>query len=613
MQDWLAHRARVTPEREALVNASSGNAWDYGTLDETVAEMAGRLVSLGVEPGDHLGAVLGTSVQHVCLVHAAMRLGACLVPFSPEFTPPELGDRIDRADVDAVVCNGATEQTVIEASATLDQWISVFTIDEPQWTDVTPLSAVQATEFTPAEWGLDDVQLLLFTSGTTGSPKVVQLTMGNLLSSAVASGLRLGIDPDDRWLVPLSLHHMGGIAPVLRTTLYGTTAVLREEFDAGRTVDDIRAHDITGISLVPTMLRRMLSARGTLPDCLRFVLVGGAPCPVELVERCRDYSVPVCPTYGMTETASQVATARTREAYERPDTVGRPLFWTNVTVVDESGDPVPAGEPGELVVSGPTVTPGYYNDPVATAEAMGPYGLHTGDVGYCDESGRLYVLNRVDDRIISGGENIDPGEVLDAIREHEAVADAAVVGLPDEEWGQRVAALVVTQNGGLSAEALEDHLRERLASFKLPRTLGFTEELPRTVSGTVEREAVREYLIDTTAEAIESAEGEGNLVLVAEEDPVPADDDGGTDDAEPPKELPAGDEDGDTLDGDARDEYSDAPDGDDDARDGDGEAYGGDDDAPGAGSTGDNTARNGDHTADDTGDGGEPADESDEE
>lgn len=545
MHDWLAHRARTTPDREALVNASSGNAWTYATLDETVEEMAGRLAALGVDEGDHLGAALETGVEEVCLIHAAMRLGAVLVPLPPEFTPPELAERFDRADVDAVLCDETTESQVrgaAERAATLD----VFTIDDAEWSEATPLATADPAPVDPTDWERSDTQLLLFTSGTTGTPKAVRLTMRNLLASAVASAFRLGIDPTDRWLVPLSLHHMGGIAPILRSTLYGTTVIVRESFDPGGTVDDIREHEATCISLVPTMLRRMLSARGTLPGSLRFALVGGAPCPAELIERCRDYSVPICPTYGMTETASQVATARHTEAYDHPESVGRPLLRTTVTVVDSTGAPVEPGEKGELVVSGPTVTPGYYDDPAATGEAMGAYGFHTGDVGRFDEEGRLYVLNRLDDRILSGGENVDPGEVVDALRQYPAVADAAVVGLDDEEWGERVAALVVPAAGTdedetaeIDVSDLEPFLRDRLAGFKLPRTVGVADELPRTVSGTVEREAVRERLTECETRSIgrdqpnaRAVADEESVRAIARDDEEPSDSVGGLSEAE---------------------------------------------------------------------------------
>jgi O-succinylbenzoic acid--CoA ligase len=225
----------------------------------------------------------------------------------------------------------------------------------------------------------------------------------------------------------------------------------------------------------------------------------------------------------MTETASQVATAPPDEAFDHVGTVGRPLFWTDVTVVGEDGERLPPGETGEFVVGGPTVSPGYYGDPEATAEAFGEFGLHTGDVGYVDRGGRLYVLNRVDDRIITGGENVDPGEVADVLRSHPGVRDVAVVGLPDAEWGERVSALVVPETDELDRTDLEAFARERLAGFKIPRAVAFADELPRTVSGTVERDAVRERLAAREGADGEDADGGDES---DEADAVESDDDG---------------------------------------------------------------------------------------
>jgi O-succinylbenzoic acid--CoA ligase len=492
MHDWLSDRVAASPEATALVRAETGETWDYADLAAEVTEIARRLAALGVGSGDHLGMVLPARAAAIRVIHAGLRLGATLVPLGERLTAPELATRIERADVTAVVCDSATEEAVVSAAG----GVPTISVDEPTGETATPLLETEPAPVSPEEWAVDDAQLILFTSGTTGTPKAVVLTPGNLLASAGASALRLGHDPADRWLVTLSLHHMGGIGPVLRAPLYGTAVVLRQEFRAGGVVDDIDRYDATGVSLVPTMLQRMFESRGTLPGSLRVVLLGGAPAPTDLIERCRDYSVPVYPTYGMTETASQVATARPHEAFDHLDTVGRPLFGTEVAVVDDDGEALPPGDVGELVVSGPTVSPGYYGDAEATEAAFGPRGLHTGDVGYRDEAGRVYVLNRKDDRIITGGENVDPGEVVEALREHSGVADAAVAGVPDEEWGERVAALVVRATPGLSRASIESHCRERLAGFKLPRSIVFAEELPRTVSGTVDREAVRERLLD---------------------------------------------------------------------------------------------------------------------
>lgn len=493
---WLTHRARTSPEETALVEARDGTEWSYADLDEAVAATAGELAALGLRAGDHLGVLMETRVAFVEVVHAAMRLGAVLVPLNARLAEPELARQADVADLHLLVCEADTERA---ARAVSD--VPVASVDAPESDETAALRERDPEDVAPASWSREDPLAMLFTSGTTGDPKAVELSMGNVQASAVASAFRLGVTPDDRWLLCLSMYHMGGLSVVLRSALYGTTVVLQEGFDAEAAAEAIAGYGVTGVSLVPTMLRRMLDRTGDagLADSLRFVLLGGAPARDELLARCERLDVPVHPTYGMTETASQIATARPAEAFEHRGTVGRPLLWTDVTVVGEDGTVVPPGETGELVVSGPTVMRGYYGDPEATDEAFGEHGLHTGDVGYRDESGRVWVLNRREDRIVTGGENVHPGEVVEALRDHPGVRDAAVVGLDDEEWGERVAALVVPEAGAApSREAIESHCRGRIAGYKRPRTVAFADELPRTASGTVEREAVREFLRDAS-------------------------------------------------------------------------------------------------------------------
>ncbi|WP_435195139.1 o-succinylbenzoate--CoA ligase [Natronomonas sp. EA1] len=487
MRDWLAHRARATPTATAVIAAETGERCSYGDLDERVEELAGRLAARGLGVDDHLGVCMDTSLDFVELVHAAMRLGAVLVPLSPRLTSRELRDRLDAADVTVVVGDSETEELLLEA--VVGTQVPVASIDSPE-AGAADLRATRPETFDLPAWNDDTPQVLMFTSGTTGEPKAVVVTTGNLLSSAMASSWRLGVLPSDRWHCALPMYHMGGLAPVYRSVCYGTAIVVEEEdFDPAATLEQMAEHDATCVSLVPTMLRRLLDA-GDLPD-LRFVLLGGAPAGEDLLAACHERGVPVAPTYGMTETASQIATAHPEDAAAELGTVGHPLMFTEVTVVGENGAICEAGERGELVVSGPTVTPGYYGDRSATAASFGPHGFHTGDVGYRDEEGRFWVTGRVDDLILSGGENIDPAEVAGVIREHADVEDVAVVGLPDEEWGERVGALVV---GDLSVDALESHCRDRLAGFKRPRTVGFADALPRTASGTVDREAVRARL-----------------------------------------------------------------------------------------------------------------------
>jgi|AntDeeMetagen134_2_1112570.scaffolds.fasta_scaffold01478_3 O-succinylbenzoic acid--CoA ligase len=505
MNDWLTHRAAATPDDLALIDTNSDTRWSYSGLDAAVDETAGRLAALGIEPGDHVGMLMSTQLLSVCLLHAAQRLGLRLVPLNDRLTPSELAGQIDHSDLSMLVCGADTEQLAVESS----EATPVASVNEPQWEEVQSFRAVEPEAVEPVDWAFDDPQLMVFTSGSTGEPKAVVLTMGNLLASAAASAFRLGVEPDDRWLMTLALYHVGGIAPILRSTLYGTAVVLRSGFDPGEVADDIERYDVTVVSLVPTMLSEMLERRGTLSDSLRAVLLGGAPAPDSLIERCRNYSIPVFPTYGMTETASQIATARPQQAFKRSGTVGRPLMWTDLSIVDD-GEPVGPEERGEIVVAGPMVTAGYYGDVDANVDAFCEHGLRTGDIGYTTDNGYLYVLNRIDDRIITGGENVDPGEVVEVLRSHPDVDETAVVGVDDETWGERVSALVVPKTETLSATAIESFCRERLAGYKLPRQIAFTDSLPRTASGTIKRPAVRDQLAalgdadsETTSDAID--------------------------------------------------------------------------------------------------------------
>jgi O-succinylbenzoic acid--CoA ligase len=489
MRDWLAVRAHGTPQAAALSTAESPDtSISYGELNDRVETLSGRLAARGVCVDDPLAICASTRSEFVTAVHAAQRLGAVLVPINARLTANEIEARLDRINPTAVVCERETEDAVCSA---VDD--AALTMDDPT-AGAVALSALSPEPFDLPEWDADDPLAVLFTSGTTGEPKGVVLTFANVLASATASAFRLGLRADDCWHVPLPMYHMGGLAPVYRSVLYGTELALQRGFDPEATLSALEAVDASAVSLVPTMLDKLLNA-GTLPD-LRFVLLGGAPCPPELMARAHDRDVPVAPTYGMTETASQIATARPEEARSAPESVGNPLMFAEISVVDGTGTVRGTGESGELVVSGPMVSPGYLDDE-ATEERFSSFGVRTGDRGYRDPSGRLYVQGRIDDTIITGGENVHPGEVETAIRSHPSVEACAVVGISDPEWGQRVAALVVPADGAApTVETLEAHCRDRLAGYKRPRTIDFAEELPRTASGTVDREAVVALLVD---------------------------------------------------------------------------------------------------------------------
>lgn len=295
---------------------------------------------------------------------------------------------------------------------------------------------------------LEAPALHLATSGTTAAPKPVTLTFGNLMWAALSSATALGLDPAERWLCALPLAHVGGLSILTRSVVYGTSILLHERFEARRAVRAIMEEEVTLVSVVPTMLARMLDAGLRDPPALRRALVGGAPLAPVLRAGAEEAGVPIAETYGMTEAASQAVT----------DGVALP------------GVGVELAHDGEIVLSGPTVAGG------------GP--LRTGDLGARDERGRLRVLGRKADIILTGGENVAPEEVEQALLAHPAVKDAAVVGRPDTEWGEAVVALVVSAAG---EEELRSWVRERLSAFKVPKRVEHVERLPRNAAGKLER------------------------------------------------------------------------------------------------------------------------------
>ena len=303
--------------------------------------------------------------------------------------------------------------------------------------------------------------IVVHTSGTTRGPRAVALTFGNWLWSALGSAAALGVRRDDVWLCTLPLSHVGGLSILVRSAIYATRVVLHQRFEADAAADEIATRS-TLVSVVPTTLARLLDAGLRHPPRLRTALVGGAPITAGLLDRAATAGVPTVSTYGLTEACSQVTTG------------GPPLFCTRVRI----------GARREILVAGPTVAP---------AALASDGWLHTGDEGALDAAGRLTVTGRAGDTIITGGENVAPAEVEAVLESHPAVAEAAVHGVPDPAWGERVVATIVLSGSETAtADDLRGYCQVRLAGYKVPRVFSFTRELPRTVSGKILRRSLEE-------------------------------------------------------------------------------------------------------------------------
>jgi O-succinylbenzoic acid--CoA ligase len=540
--DWLRQRAQSTPENIALI--AGEESWNYRALDLEVDGLVDWLSQAGVRPGEHVAALLPNCAAYVLLVHALARLGAMLVPLNTRLSTLELESQVTSADcvwlvadnsnqsifsqIHNLVCRllilpdlhqtraqlapahaegphtanivlsptnepipnpdirvslGLTNHVILSAAKDLDAATAKLT--SASVTISTPDK--KTVELPP--WDLNRVQALVFTSGTTGQPKGAQLTFGNHLWSAIASAFRLGVEPNDRWLVTLPFYHVGGLAIIFRCVLYGAAMVLAPKFEPHAVLQAIELHHITLISLVPTMLQRLLEQpqADKILAQLRLILLGGALAPASLLQRSLEADLNVAVTYGMTETASQIATARPDETREKPGCAGKPLEFCLVRILDENGQPLPAGEIGQIAISGPVVMKGYYRQAPVQGELL------TGDLGMLDRDGDLWIYQRRSDLILCGGENIYPVQVEAVLLEHPLVAAACVVGVEHPGWGQQVAAAIVTRDGAtLSVEDIQDFCRQRLAGYKIPRQVRIVNELPQTHSGKVLRTQVVE-------------------------------------------------------------------------------------------------------------------------
>lgn len=486
MTDWLARRASLDPQRTALITERA--RLTFAELDRWAHAAAAQLVASGVEAEQPIGLLLGNTPEFAAIVHAAPRIPARLVPLNTRLAIPELSRMLSEVDAKLLVYDEPNASTAAGLG-----------IEIPELTTRPVGDLVTAEHFGEAESTADNdldlsaVHTIIFTSGTSGWPKGAMLTYGNHLWSAVGAALELGIHDDDRWLAVLPFFHVGGLAILIRSVIWGIPTVIHNEFDpatANRAIDE---DGVTVVSVVPTILRRMLDQRGETPypDSLRRVLLGGGPTPPTLLADCARRRIPVVQSYGLTETASLVVALSREETFRKPGSSGKPLLHAKIRI-ERDGRACEPDEFGEIIVGGPTVAAGYVNQPGDFTTASSGNWIRTGDIGYLDDDGYLFVVARHHDLIITGGENVYPAEVERALLEHPDIVDAGVVGEHDERWGSVPVAFVQARAGvSLDQSEVIEFCSARLARYKTPRTVRTVRSLPRNSAGKLLRGALR--------------------------------------------------------------------------------------------------------------------------
>jgi o-succinylbenzoate---CoA ligase len=499
-QDWLSARAEVSPDKTAIITIGlqGDRVLTYRELANTVDKSAFNLLDKEIKKGSRV-ALLLPNIPYLTMIPELMRVGAIVVPLNTRLTPDEIIWQVDNTECDVVIST-LEYKDVAQKIAQSGKSVYLLIGHRPDL-NLPSLFFPSTPEIelvSPNDIHLEDPVAIIHTSGTSGTPKGAILTYNNIYQSAMASAYRIGVMPDDRWLCVLPLFHVGGLSIILRSLLYGTAVELMPKFDIDAVNNALTHRPITLVSLVPTMLSRLLDAR-TEPwnPKLRLVLLGGgAPSP-ELVARCVEKGIPLATTYGLSEASSQVATATLEQVVQKPASVGKPLMFTQVRVVDENDDELPANEIGEIIVNSPTIMQGYYNNPQATAKALRDGWLYTGDMGYKDEDGDLFIVQRRSDLIVTGGENVYPVEVENVIRQHPDIKEVVVVGIHDEEWGQKVVGAVQLEDEKiLTIEEIKQFARDHLAGYKIPREICFVTDFPQTSSGKIQRKEVIKVFSD---------------------------------------------------------------------------------------------------------------------
>ncbi|HEY4602230.1 MAG TPA: o-succinylbenzoate--CoA ligase [Cerasibacillus sp.] len=476
---WLTQQAFISSHVPAI-EMENGINITFSELQQRSQQTAYQIAAYGIQEGAHVAILSKNDPRMIITIHALSYLGATVVLLNTRLTPAELQYQIDDANVSLLIYHDVfidkVKQLQIENSLSFDE-VKRLNIE----------TGVALKE----EIRLSDPFTIIYTSGTTGFPKGVIHTYGNHWWSAISSALNLGLSKADKWLAVLPFFHVGGLSIFLKSVIYGMPVYLVEKFNAAMVNEAIREKQVTIISVVTVMLQRLLDDLGVkrYPDTFRGMLLGGGPAPEVLLEQAKEKQVPVFQSYGMTETSSQIVTLSAKDALRKIGSSGKPLLSAQLKIHNKTTDGV-----GEIYVKGPMVTTGYYNNDTANANLFDKGWLKTGDLGHIDSEGFLYVVDRRNDLIISGGENVYPTEIEHVLEQIPDIREVAVVGRKDDTWGEVPVAYVVCESEALTEKCIIDYAHKHLAPYKVPKQILFINQLPRNASNKIMRHQLKAML-----------------------------------------------------------------------------------------------------------------------
>ncbi|MEP3246146.1 MAG: long-chain fatty acid--CoA ligase [Sneathiella sp.] len=501
--DWLDHHANFRGNQTAVVDLASGRALNWTNFNERSGRLAGYLTEgLGVEKGDRVGVLMPNTADVLEIQFACAKIGAVFLPLNWRLTVPELSFIAgDAAPV--VLLHGPDFKETSDAVAA-----EVSSIRHLIETDCNGGSSAYETGIAShapvaARDDLihDDLSTIMYTSGTTGLPKGAMITYGMTFWNAINLGMPHRITPDTVHLSVLPLFHTGGLNCYTNPVLHaGGTVYIMRDFDPRECLrlmgdPEVGLTHFFGVPANYQFMAQQPEFADTDLSGIQTAGVGGAPVPVPLLETWNKRGLGIAQGFGMTETSPTVLVLDATDAMRKPGSTGKPALHNEVRIVGKNGEDVTPGEMGELWVKGPNITPGYWNRPDATAETITDGWLHTGDATRMDEDGFYYIVDRTKDMYISGGENVYPAEVENTLYQLDEIVEAAVIGLPDDKWGEIGCAVLALKPGSsLTADDILSHCRTNLATFKVPKQIEFIKALPRNATGKVLKRTLREEM-----------------------------------------------------------------------------------------------------------------------
>ncbi len=481
LPNFIKNRAHLTPDREAIVYKEK--RLTFKELYEMAHYRAGILTGLGVKDKDYVGFLVKSDLETVLHLYAMQIIGAKAVLLNNRLTAKEIAYQLKNAKVTYLITEELFQEKVIQVKEEVLEISIYLKEDIEEYTYIEPKEKDYIT--------LDETCTIMYTSGTTGLPKGVIQSYGNHWWSAVGNTLNAGLYEKDTWLCTVPIFHISGYSILMKSIIYGMKIVLHESFDEKRVLQDLWKEKITIISVVTTMLQRIEQATSEkFPAYFRYMLLGGGPATVELLTRCINKGILVYYSYGMTETSSQIVTLSPEDSISKIGSAGKPLFPAQLRIVNPLGEELGPNEVGEITVCGPNVSKGYLNKENHLKNGW----FFTGDIGYIDSEGFLYVLDRRSDLIISGGENVYPAEVEAVLNEMEGIREAAVIGIPNAQWGQVPVAFVVEDGSAGSEKWIMENCEKSLAKYKIPKKIIFVSEIPRNASGKIVRRDLRKWV-----------------------------------------------------------------------------------------------------------------------